>query len=1198
MRVLKSQHWQFLRILFVGLFLQLFPVLLWAQGNLQKKVTLNMKNVAVATMLNSIKQQTGVNIVYNAELSRTWPKVTFSAKGETAKAVLDRLMAQIGCAYRLNDNIVAIYKPKATGRKRQVSGIVRDEGGDPLMGVPVCIGESKVCAITDADGHYKLEIPVEKTELKFSYVGMRTMYTTIAAGTAASRCNIILVADNQLDDVVVTGYQTISRERATGAYSILTGDDLKDRHATDLSKALDGLVAGIQSKDDGRGGKKFTIRGTGTLMADNAPLIVVDGFPITDNDNSNSYNAQTNPNMSALERINPDDIASITVLKDAAAASIWGARSANGVIVITTKKGKKGQPWQVEASTQLSIGQKQDVGYLTNYGTSRQTIDYQKWCFENGMVGEPYNGNISELSANISPSLLLLYKYYNMQSISEDEMNQGLERLASLDNRKQIRKYLLRTPLESTTSASVSGSVGNWTTRASVEYLYDKGDFLSSQDNRWKLNWDNNYRFNKYVALNLGLNLTQLNRHNSQMELSNIADLSPYEMLLNDDGSYATDFNVYRNADVLQMYDLSQFPCHDLSYNLLQEARTRRSRTTNTQFRLQAGLEVNILEGLQFNSRFQMEESRVSQRRVNGVESFSTRFHLDYYTPGDGMGNATGECPLPVGDVLITGKGRNHSLLFRNDLTFNRTFSGKHAIAALLGNEVSNYWLDSHTNPYRYGIGQVPGGFVGPTGTVTTMDGSDASIDGVPAEGKQHVSETWNHNRFVSFYGNLSYMYDERYGLSLSARSDASNLITSEAKYRWSPLWSVGAMWNLHNESWLKGNNLVDRLTLRLTYGKNGNAASSSSARTTINTNTEYIDEFTGRYPGSIHDYGNPDLRWEKVATTNIGLDFNLLNSTLYGSIDYYDKRSKDVLGTIAMSSINGTSSAVSNNAEITNHGLEITLGSNQNIGAFSFREVLTYAYNKNKVKRLYSEASTLSDFLNAQYIPGYPMSPVFRFTYGGLEDGIPTIVAKDGTKYPITDYSIYYMPWQDLLTYKGTLISPHTASLNLSATYKGVTLAAYFNGRFGGKVSMPTFDYGYPDVYSGKTNVTRDITRLMDAGGNVIANAGGVLPLPTTNDAGEPVDIYSYSAWGISRMTFDMNLESASYIYCSEVDLNWSLPGTWLARTGIKGLDVFGKVENVGLIWAANEEGYHPEYLPGSYKPRATFTIGTNIRF
>ena len=188
----------------------------------------------------------------------------------------------------------------------------------------------------------------------------------------------------------------------------------------------------------------------------------------------------------------------------------------------------------------------------------------------------------------------------------------------------------------------------------------------------------------------------------------------------------------------------------------------------------------------------------------------------------------------------------------------------KHAISAVVGNEISNYYPKSHTNPYLYGVTASSAGTVGATGYVNTMDGSTSTISGVPVTGKQYVMQSWNHNRFVSFYGNVSYMYDERYGLSArSARSDASNLITSKPKYRWSPLWSVGAMWNMANEKWMKEQTAVNRLTFRLTYGKNGNAASQSSARTTINTNASSIDESTGYYPGTIYDYGNPTLRWE-----------------------------------------------------------------------------------------------------------------------------------------------------------------------------------------------------------------------------------------------------------------------------------------------------------------------------------------------
>ena len=198
-----------------------------------------------------------------------------------------------------------------------------------------------------------------------------------------------MTSSNELKDVMVTGYQTISRERATGSYTIISKEDLEKRHSASLADALDGLVTGMQSEDDGIGGRKFTIRGTSTMNANKTPLVVVDGFPIMDN-NDVDYKLSSNPNLTALERINPDDVESITVLKDAAAASIWGARSANGVIVITTKKGKKKNTVEVEAGTQFTIGSKQNVLHLTNLASSRETINYQKWVFNNDFLGDEY----------------------------------------------------------------------------------------------------------------------------------------------------------------------------------------------------------------------------------------------------------------------------------------------------------------------------------------------------------------------------------------------------------------------------------------------------------------------------------------------------------------------------------------------------------------------------------------------------------------------------------------------------------------------------------------------------------------------------------------------------------------------------------------------------------------------------------------
>ena len=1163
--------------------------------SIDKTVTLSLQKVNVKDFFAEMKKQTGLDFICSSELVKKLPTVTVNAKATSAERVLDQVLSELGCKYSVNGSIITITANHVKDSRRLISGIIKDENGEVLPGANIRVKGTSLQTFTDVDGYYQMEVPSDNCEIEITYLGMNPQSFFLSKGNLAVKRNIRMDSDNRLDEVVVTGYQTISKERATGAYSIVSSKDLEKRHATNLSQALDGLVAGLQGNNDGRGGKRFTIRGTGTLMADVTPLIVVDGFPIIDN---SSVAADSNPNLNALERLNTDDIESITLLKDAAAASIWGARSANGVIVITTKKANRNNKWTVDAGTQFSIATKPDVQQLTNLATSEQTINYMRWMYENNMVSSPFTTSIDNLYRPITQADLLMHQGYLTGTLSMDEMNTQLNRLAQLDNRQQIKDNLLKSVLRNQTNVAVSGNIDKWRTRVSMEYNYDSGNFLGSNDNMWKLDWRNDYELNKFLSFTAGVNLVHSNRHTSLVNIGSISELAPYEMLLNEDGSYASNVHNSYSTYILQtLFDWSGFTYHDMNYNLLQDARSRRSRTVNTQARTQLGLQVNIIEGLHFNSKFQYETSHYRQKDVNGEESFYTRFNVNNYTPTDNIGNALGPSALPAGDIVINRNGKNRSALFRNDITFDRVFGEKHAINAVVGNEVSNYYYQTWTHPYLYGVKDNNPGTPGMPGYFDTISGSQSTIGGVPANGKEYVYSTWNHNRFVSFYGNASYMFDDRYGLSFSARSDASNLITSEPKYRWSPLWSVGAMWNMANESWLKDNHAINRLTLRLTYGKNGNAATSSSARTTINTNSSGVDEMTGQYPGSISDYGNPTLRWEKTAITNFGIDFSLFNNHLFGSVDYYNKKSTDVLGSVAIASVNGTSYATFNNAELTNNGVEVSLGTTANLGDFRFSGNLTYAYNKNKVTKLYTEGNTVSEMMNAYYVPGYPISPIFTFDYSGLMNGVPSFQDVNGTRYSITDFSVYYMNWQDMLHYQGTTVAPHTAGLNLNVQWKDISVSAYFNGRFGGKMLMPKFGYNYYDVWYGKTSISQQVTDLMDAQGKPIMNPERDMPLPTVDDEGNPIDVQSYGIYSMYTRSINTSVEDASYIYLNEINIDYAVPHSLFGNGWIKGMNIFGKIENVGLIWSANSKHYHPEYLPGMYKPTLTFTLGANIK-
>ena len=426
------------------------------QNVVKNKVTLNLKNASIKTFFSEMKRQTGLDFMCSADLAKHLRPITLNVKNADMNQVLSDVLSSQNCQWtRKGDIVMVTQKIKKVTGNRLLKGMVKDEEGEPVIGAFVKVAGTNIQTVTDANGYYQVRVPADRCQVTYGYLGMDTSSFHLAAGEGNATHHVVMTSSNELKDVMVTGYQTISRERATGSYSIISKDDLEKRHSTNLADALDGLVPGMQSQNDERGGKKFTIRGTSTMNANKTPLVVVDGFPIMDN-NDVDYRLSSNPNLTALERINPDDVESITVLKDAAAASIWGARSANGVIVITTKKGKKKNAVEVEAGTQFTIGAKQNVQHLTNLATSRQTINYQKWVFKNDFLGDEYTPIIDNINNCLSPSEVLLYQGLKWGTMSEEQMNEQLDKLAQLDNRKQISKYMLKTPVIGKPNASVS----------------------------------------------------------------------------------------------------------------------------------------------------------------------------------------------------------------------------------------------------------------------------------------------------------------------------------------------------------------------------------------------------------------------------------------------------------------------------------------------------------------------------------------------------------------------------------------------------------------------------------------------------------------------------------------------------------------------------------------------------------------------
>ena len=945
-----------------------------AQQAAQKNVTLNLKSVNVKDFFNEVTKQTGLNFICKSDLANQLPRVTVQEKNTPVRQMLAKVFAQLGCNYEIEGNFVTVTRKQTGGLNRPLSGTVRDASGEPLIGVTVALANSNVRTITDNDGHYQLNIPATACEVEFSYIGTESYTLQVAGGNSALRRNVTLESDNLLDEVVVTGYQTISKERTTGSFDKINAKDLETRPTADLSSALQGMVAGMQATENEDGTVTFAIRGQSTLYADAQPLIVVDGFPIE----------------GTFTSINPNDVESVTILKDAAAASIWGARSANGVIVITTKKSHD-KKLKVQGKAFWRIQTNPDLDYVLNQASSKSTVDYEIKGNEMGWdMGYAYTPTLSNFYGGALSQAQELYFKHKYFGLSESAMNAGLDELRNRSNRQQLKDYLMQTALLQQYNVNLQGGSEKLSNYLSL--MYEKNDerTIKRGYNRFMLNYNNEYKFNKYITATVGATLQKRSQDQTGVTLQEFTELSPYDMIKNADGSYAYQPYIYDNLMIDQV-DTSSFPYSDFSYNMLREVENRKYKTTTSNYRVQLGLNFKIIKGLNYDIKYQYERNEYTTTQYDNEETFFVRDRVNFYSDFDTNTGVATNSYLPTGGIKRSRNGVNFNDVFRNQLNYSNIF-GKHDITAIAGIEMSRYVNRSTTNPTVYGYvattntAQIPG--YGQNDNIGNL--YDYSYYNTDYFNSLATTYTDREDRYLSYYGNVGYMFDERYGASFSIRSDGSNFVSKDASLRWSPMWSAGVKWNVHKEGFMKDLAWVNRLSLRATYGINGNAEKTTSPETLIYTYTNSTIHGTAGY---VVNYGNPLLKWERTKTFNVGADFSLFNNVLSGKIDYYNRFSVDVIGNVTVPSAYRTSTQRFNNAEISNKGVEMELTGNFKVKSIGLgiRSTITYAYNKNKIEKLYNPSLYCYQLIDpSTFVEGKPIGTIYSYEFAGTEEGIP----------------------------------------------------------------------------------------------------------------------------------------------------------------------------------------------------------------
>ncbi len=1153
---------------------------------LAQNVKFSFKNTPIKTILVDVSEKTGFKFVYSNELQQINNKVDFNLDADKGdiNTILKKLFANNPVSWKITGNQVVIAPSEIisdnNNERSKLQGSISDSStGEAIPGAAVKNNRTNEVVIANDLGEF--EIGAKQGDvLTVTSIGMKDFSYTVnrTDKVAAIFMDMDLIS---LEDVVVTGYQTISKERATGSYNIVKTEQL-NKPSTNIAQRLVGTTAGLQSSTDANGNVEFEIRGQSSLLASAQPLIVIDGFPTQD----------------SFSSINPNDVESITILKDAAAASIWGAKSANGVIVITTKKGNNVQKGKVNVDIQAfwKFSPKIDWEYVNPLATTEEIIDYEKKGYSpDGFMGSAYwlpNQDSYQDWSRHSLAVNAINEYH-LGYLSEAEMNAELARLSKLDNTDQIKKYMLDNPFTQQYNVTISGSTERSNNMLSLMYEGQDKYLKGNSHNKYNVGYRTSVKLFKWLDFNFSGNYSMTDSQNDAPSYSTIADLSRYQMLVNEDGSLVRDWGNYYGPNILRHVPTSAFPYSDWTQNLIEDREGRDYNTKRTAVRAQGGLVAKIIKGLNIESKIQYERIDNSTKNIDDESTWYVRSTVNQASSWD---HATGKITanLPEGGIMNQNKSSIDAWNWRSQINFDRGFNDdKHQINFIAGTELSSIITQGTIYATTYGynddkltVGTFPNG-VGGTGAykLTNWQGSNITFG-------YTNSYSYRTEKYFSLYANASYTFNKKYTVSGSVRTDASNLITDDPKYRYAPFWSVGASWNAKAESFLKNVNWLDRLVVRATYGYNGNVDRSTSFKPLLNVTTtqnSYIQDYTA----SVSSYGNPTLRWEKTGSLDVGVDFSMFNSKLYGSIDVYSKKGEDLIVSMSIPSTNGTTSQKLNAAEMTNKGVEITLGSQMDIygNDITWNGGLTFSYNKNEITSLFKASYQSYDLYGggtSAYVEGYNANTLWSYKYAGVKNlgsetsplWRPVVEGENGTYNPLTTWAPGDA--RNYMENSGTLVAPYTLGITSSFKIYDFNLSFIITGKFGHVFRGMSFNY--PSMASGYAMPNKLYSEVLNS------DPSEMIPIPFDGEE-------RYYFWDRFYPYMNYLVQKAGHIRFQEIALSYNIPQQILSKLKINKASVYAQANNLGVI-QNNKYNEDPDYAMGTIKPTPSFTFGINLTF
>ena len=1063
---------------------------------------------------------------------------------------------------------------KITGR------VLNLEDSTPLTGASVINLRTGRGTATSNTGTFSIEAKPGDS-IRFSFAG-KVAQTLAYMGEASMNVELSR-SEGMLGGVVITGYQNLDRKKFTGAATQLKADEIKIPGVVDVSKMLEGRAAGVSIQNvSGTFGAapKVHVRGATSINGENKPLWVVDGVVLEDIINiSNDQLSSGDPTTllgSSVAGLNSNDIETIDILKDASATALYGARAMNGVVVITTKKGRSGKPVVsftanftsqlkptyndyniMNSAQQMSVlGELERKGFL-NYNVLDRA-DY-------GVYGQMYKALDYSTSTGTFP----------LQNTPEARRNFLLRYAEAntdwfdvLFNNSLIQEYAL----------SVSGGTDKSQSFFSTSYYHDNGWTIADKVNRYTLNFRNNYTFNDKLSVGfMTVGSVRQQRAPGTMtrtsdpvfgQFTREFDINPFSYALNTNRA----LTAYDSAGNLEYFRRNFAP-----FNIINELANNYIDLNVIDLKLQGELNYRFNKHLRYefigalryvksSTEHQITENsnQANAYRANDNSTMNQNNKYLYRDPDHPDDPAV--VVLPYGGFYNRTENSLVNYDLRNSLSYTNNFGDKHDVSFLLGQQLKYADRQNFSNTgygYQYDNGGVP--FIDYRILKQTIEANFPYYD-----------MTKFYDRFAAFYFNGQYTYNRKYNLYGTVRYDGSNSLGASTKARWLPTWSFGGAWNIDQEKFMERFPDIDYLKLRASYGITASLGPATNADVVLRsatTNRPYADERESVI--NLINLANDDLTWEKNYQANIGIDFGLFKNRISASVDVYSRRSFDLISRIKTSGIGGEAYKVANYADMDSHGFEFLLnGQILKHKNYGWRATLTFGYNQTEIT-------------NAQNVPlifdlvkpeggnreGYPVNSLFSINFAGLDTkGIPQFVDENGS---ISKGVFLQDDKIDYLVYEGPVDPPITGGFSNTFNYKNLSLNVFVTYQAGNKIRLyPAFRTAYVDLDAMPKEF---FDRFENPGDEKVTNIPAIsdsyYSYVTGANGSYPYNNYNYST---------VRVADGSFVRLKTVSLTYQFSNETLARMkAFKSFSVTAAIANFWLIYSDKKlEGQDPEFF------------------